>query len=467
MSKILFIQEEGSLKFGSMSLSAVLKQAGHQVEVFIELFEKETVFDFIDRWQPDFVAFSIVTMEKDWAVNLASKIKKKHQVYSVFGGVEPTYSPEIINHPAVDFVCRGEGEKGFLELVERLEKGKSLKGINNFWVKEKGKVIKNKLGRLVSDLDELPPPDWELYFKYPILRNLSTKKILCSRGCPYDCTYCFNHAYKKLFQGMGKFTRFRSPKSIINEIKEVRKKYGMKRVHFADETFTMNHQWLFELLDLYRKEVKLPFSCLARANEINEEVIRVLKKSGCFYIDFGIESGSERIRNKILRRNMSDEDIFKVAKLMKKYKLPFLAYVMYVLPTETLAEAFQTVEMNIKIGTDSVWGSVFQPFKGTDINRFCLKKKLLSKKTKIKSIQSTSVIKNPYKKQIENLRKLDWLTIKLPWLFPLTKKLVFLPNNPLFELSLKISQAYSIRRRYRLTFWEMFRIAWGSGHKFG
>ncbi len=467
MSKILFIQEEAAEKFGAMSLSAVLKQAGHQTEMFIQLLERKTVFDFIDRWQPDFVAFSIVTMEKDWTLNLASKIKKKHQVYSVFGGVEPTHSPEIINHPAVDFVCRGEGEKGFLELVERLEKGKSLKGIKNFWVKEKGRVIKNELGHFIEDLDELPFPDRELYYKYPLLRHLSTKKILCSRGCPYDCTYCLNHAYKKLFQGRGRFTRFRSPRSVINEIKVVRKKYGMKNIHFADETFTLNHEWLFELLDLYRQEIRMPFSCLARVNELNERVIQTLKESGCYYVEFGIESGSERIRNKILKRNMNDEDILRVAKLMKKYKLPFLTYQMYVLPTETLNEAFKTVELNIKMGTDSVWGSIFQPFKNTEIYRFCRQKKLMSEKNIVGCLQDKSIIKNPDKKQIENLRRLDWLTIKLPWFFPLTRKLVFLPNNLLFELNLKISQAYSIRRRYRLTFWEMFRIAWRSGHKFG
>ncbi|MFC1727332.1 B12-binding domain-containing radical SAM protein [Patescibacteria group bacterium] len=467
MSKILFIQQEAAEKFGTMILSAVLKKAGHKVEVFVELMEKETVFDYVKRWQPDLIAFSITTIEKDWAISLASKIKNKHQVFSVFGGAEPTYSPEMIKHPAVDFICRGEGDKSFLELVSRLEKKKSLKGVKNFWVKEKGQVIKNKLAPLIASLDDLPLPDREIYYKYSLLRNLSTKKFLCSRGCPYDCTYCSNHAYLKLFKGQGKYLRYRKPQLVINEIKQVKKKYGLKRVYLADESLTTNRTWLLELLKIYRREIKLPFSCLARVNELDEKMIKALKVSGCFYVAFGVESGSDRIRNKILKRNMKEVDILRVAQLMRKHKLPFLTHQMYVLPTETLEEAFKTVELNIKMRSDSVWDTIFQPLPNNEIYQFCQRKKLLPKKLKVDSMFGKSKIKNPDKRQIENLRKLVWLNIRLPFLLPLTKKLVYLPNNLIFELILKVSEAYSIYRRWRLSPWEMIRLAWGTGKKLG
>ncbi len=467
MAKILFIQREAAEKFGVMTLSAILKKAGHKVELFIELLEKKNILEFVGEFNPDFIAFSVTTIEREWALDTAARIKKRYKVISLFGGAEPTYSPEIINDPAVDFVCRGEGERGLLELIKRLKNGKSLKGISNFWIKGKGKIIKNDLGMLLGNLDVLPLPDREIYYKYSLLRELSTKKFLCSRGCPYSCTYCSNHAYRALFQGKGNFLRFRRPEIIIDEIKEVRKKYGLKNVYFSDETFTLNHQWLYELLRLYRQKIRLPFSCLARANELDEKTVIELKKSGCFYIAFGLETGSERIRNKILKRYMSDSELLRAASLLRKYKIPFLTHEMFVLPTESLADAFKTVEMNIKMGTDSVWGTVFQPFGNTKIYDYCLRKKLISRKTKTNSTHGTSVIKNKDKREIENLRKLDWLTIKMPFLFPLTKKLVYLPNNIFFKLSLRFSEVYSIRRRWRLGLWEMIRLAVGTGDILG
>lgn len=468
MAKILFLQEEASEKFGTMTLSAVLKKYGHQTEMFVRLLEKRSIFDFIREYKPDYIAFSITTMERDWALALAKEIKKRNKIWTVFGGADPTYDPEtIIANRAVDFLCRGEGELGFVELIRRVDKGKSISGINNYWGKEKGKIIRNKLGRLISNLDDLPFPDREIYYKYPLLKNLSTKKFLISRGCPYSCTYCSNHAYLKLFTGLGSYIRFRSPEKAIEEIISVRQKYGFEQVYFADETFTLNHDWLFRFLSLYRKKIRVPFSCLGRVNEMGEKIIKLLKKSGCFYVAFGVESGSERIRNGILKRNMETGALLDIGRLMHKYKLSFLTHQMYVLPTETPEEALMTVRLNAKMGTDSVWDTVFQPFRNTQLYEYCLRNGLLSKNHKIDSMFGESRIKNPNKKQIENIRRLAWLGVRLPSLIPLVKRMSLLPNNFFFELVLKISEVYSIRRRWRLGYLEILKLAWGTGRKLG
>jgi anaerobic magnesium-protoporphyrin IX monomethyl ester cyclase len=468
MAKILFIQREASEKFGVMSLSAALKKAGHETEMFIELLGKETIFDFFDRWQPDWVAFSVTTMEKEWAVKMAGNIKRKRAVKTVFGGAEATYNPEgLIQNAGVDFLCRGEGERALPELLGRVEEGKTVRGIGGIWGKEYGRVVKNKLGRLIENLDGLPLPDREIYYKYPLLRNLRTKKFLAGRGCPYSCTYCSNHAYLKLFEGLGNYIRFRSPKSVVEEIIQVREKYGMKTVYFADETFTLNHQWLGDFLPLYKKKVGLPFSCLARANELDELTVRRLKQSGCFYVAFGLETGSDRIRNEVLKRNMSREQLLKAAGLLRKYRIPFLTHQMYVLPTETIDEAWETVKLNIKMGTDTVWDTVFQPFSNTEIFNYCREHQLLPKRLEVDSMFGQSHIKNQDKKLIENVRRLAWISIKIPWLLPLFKRLVYLPNNVVFEFTLKASEIYSLKRRYRLSFGEMFYLAAGTGNKLG
>ena len=177
MARVLFIQKEASEKFGVMSLSAVLKQAGHQTRMYVQLLEKEPVAGFVKKWQPDIIAFSITTVEKEWALAMADRIKKSFPVLAIFGGAEPTHNPGIINHPVVDIICCGEGERGLVSLLNRLEKGRPLAGIKNFWVKEKGRVYKSSLGRLVADLERLPLPDRELYYRYPVLKEMSIKKF--------------------------------------------------------------------------------------------------------------------------------------------------------------------------------------------------------------------------------------------------------------------------------------------------
>lgn len=468
MAKVLFIQEEASEKFGTMILAAVLKKAGHEVNLFIQNLEKDTIFAYLEGHQVDFLAFSITTIERKWAIELATQIKKKYSLWTVFGGADPTYVPdELIKEKSVDYLCRGEGETAFIELIKRINKGQAIKGLTNVWGREKGKIIKNELGNLIADLDKLPVPDREIYYQYSLLRNLSTKKILCSRGCPYNCSFCNNHAYLKLFAGKGKYVRYRNPEKIIEEILDIKKLYGYKRLYFADETFTSNHEWLYRFLDLYRKKIKAPFSCLARANELDEKTIKVLKQSGCFYVAFGVETGCERIRNEILKRNMSDEVLLKVALLMHKYHLPFLSHHMYILPTESISDAFKTVELDIKMQPDSVWDTVFQPFMNTEVYDYCEKNKLLPKIIITDSMFGESHIKNPDKKIIGNLRKLVWLSVKLPFLWPLVKKIIYWPPNPVFNLILKISEVYSIKGRWRLGYWEMARLAWQTGNKLG
>lgn len=468
MAKILFIQEEASEKFGTMILSAVLKKAGHEVNLFIQNLEKETIFSYLEKHKIDFLAFSITTIERKWALNLARQIKKKYALDTVFGGADPTYvPPQLIKEKGVDYLCRGEGEIAFVELIKRVTNGKTIKGLENIWGKEKGKIIKNPLGHLIMDLDKLPVPDREIYYQYPLLKHLSTKKILCSRGCPYNCTYCSNHAYLKLFVGKGQFVRYRSSEKIIEEIFKIKKLYGYKRIYFADETFTANHVWLYRFLALYRKKIKAPFSCLARANELDEKTIKILKQSGCFYVAFGVETGCERIRNEILKRNMSDEVLLKAASLMHKYSLPFLSHHMYVLPTESIQDTFKTVELDMKMQPDSVWDTVFQPLINTEIYDYCLRKKLLPKKIIVDSMFGESHILNPDKKVIGNLRKLAWFSIKLPFLWPLVRKMIYWPANPVFDLIFKISEVYSIKGRWRLGYWEMIRLAWGTGNKLG
>ncbi len=476
MAKLIFIQDVAFEAFGVELLSGYLKSQGHQVDLIILNQEKRS-FDplaYLRKERPDVIGFSITTIDHGWSTDLARRIKKDKELLGaviIFGGAHPTMWPKMIEEDGVDMICVGEGEFALGELLSNIDQGiKDHTGIRNLHVKQDGRIVRNPLRPLIQDYDTLPFPDREIYYKYPLLRNMTTKKFFSSRGCPYRCTYCNNHYYQKLFSGLGKYVVYRSPAKVIEEIKEVRKKYGFTYVYLAAETLTTDHRWLKEFLALYKKEIALPFSCMSRANELNEDIIKELALAGCYFTSFGLESGNERIRNDLLKRNIDTEKFYEVADLLHKYKIRFLVHQIFALPTETLDEAFETIRMDIRMKADSTWNTVFQPIFGTEIYQYCKDNKLLASELEIEHVDSMyaqSTLSQPYVKEISNLQKLVYICVKFPALIPLVRKLVTLPNNFVFELISKWNMLISFRLRYRLGYLEMLKIYLRSNKRFG
>lgn len=476
MSKLIFIQDVPFEAFGVEFISGYLKSKGHIVDLII-LNQESRSFNLIDhliKECPDVVAFSITTIDYKWSAKIAREIKandKLKKVVVAFGGSHPTMFTDLINDDFLDVLCVGEGEFALEELLSSIKDGKLTNtSINNLYFNLDGKITKNELRPLIADHDLMPFPDREIYYKYPLLRNMTTKKFFSSRGCPYRCTYCNNHYYQKLFNGLGKYVTYRSPQKVIDEIKEVREKYGFKYVYLAAETVTTNHIWLKEFLAIYKKEINVPFSCLSRVNELNEDIIKELADAGCYFTSFGLESGSERLRNGILKRNINTDKFFEVAGLLHKYKIKFLVHQIFALPTETLDEAFQTIQMDINMKADSTWSTIFQPILGTEIYEYCKVNKILASENTIDHVDSmyaNSTLNQPNVKQLSNLQKLAGLCVSFPFMVPLVKKLINLPANPVFELISKYYQMKSFRLRYRLGYIEMFKIYLKSNKRFG
>ncbi|MBR9706087.1 B12-binding domain-containing radical SAM protein, partial [Candidatus Pacearchaeota archaeon] len=370
MAKIVFIQDSLFDQHSIQYLSAVLKQTKHEVDLFVVDAEKDKIMQRIRDSKPDIVAFSITSMEYGWATDIAKKVKKENLALTIFGGPHPTYFPDFIKNDFVDIVCIGEGEGAFVDLANAIDKKEDHTKIQNLWVKKDGKIHKNELRPLIEDLDSLPFPDKEIYYKYKFIKDLPTKRIIVSRGCPYACSYCFNHLYNQMYDGKGKFVRYRKPEKIIQEIKELKEKYPLKTISFSSDTFTLNRKWLLEFLELYKYELKIPFICNSRANEIDDEVAKKLSEAGCFYTSFGVEAGNERIRNEILKKNVSNKQIIDAANSFKKYNIKYVTYNMFGLPTETLNEAFETMELNAKIKANISTPTILQPIVGTTIYKF-------------------------------------------------------------------------------------------------
>ena len=427
-----------------MSLSSFLKKYGHQCE-FLDVGIERRVFREVKEIQPDIIAYSITTGMHRYYLQLNRLLKGSFEFLSIFGGPHATFFPEMIEEEGVDIVCRGEGEYPLLELADCLEEGRDMTGIKNLWVKENGGVFRNEVRPLIGNLDALPFVDRDLIYKYKKYRNRKGKLVLTGRGCPYNCAYCFNHSLKRMYAGKGQYVRKRSVQNVIDEIKELQKKCKVNRIRFIDDCFVLNKEWVIDFCRGYKSQVALPFICYTRVNLIDEELIRALKDAGCVTVLYAIETGNEYIRNSILRRNISTEQILNVARLIDKYELASYTQNMIGLPDESLEDAFETLRLNIRVKPTYAWVSLFQPYPGTAIYEYAKQRGYFSGTVDDipPDYYSDSLMDIPNKKELENLQKLFSIGVAFPFLLPLIRKVIKLPGNPLFKIAWAVFRAYS------------------------
>lgn len=460
MARVAFVQNIAFEYLGVMYISAMLKKHGHVVEMFIVSNNENRTIEEMAAFGPDLVGFPCTTGVHRYALRFAGKVKEKMPCKVIFGGAHATYFPDVINEPAVDIICRSEGEYAVLELSDKMDKGVDLSDTMNCWFKVDGKIIKNDQRPLVENLDALPFPDRELYIsKYPYLKRLQ-KAFIGGRGCPFDCTFCFNHALIKLYKGKGKVVRYRSVDNLIAEIKEARERYGLRTVYMQDDTFILNKRWVIEFAEKYKREVGLPFVCLIRADLADEEMIKKLSESGCKNVFFGVEAGSEDLRNSLLKKKISDEEIRSVATLLKKYGMKFRTYNMLGLPGESLDDAFKTVALNAEIRTDYPWCALFHPFPGTELAEYAKENGLLdaSVDTANPSFFKDSIIKSEHKRELVNLQKLFFYGVKFERAMPLIKRLIRFRPNIVFDLAFLVSYGWCYLLSENLTLKEMMSV---------
>lgn len=445
MTKVIFLHNLVYEHMGPMYLSAILKRNNHDCDVFIQGYDGDIVEKTIEA-KPDLVAFSCTTGQHKWASKIAKKIKEKYQVLIMMGGPHPTYFPEVINDSNIDIICRGEGEYAFLELANALRDKKNITRIKNLWVKKGGKIYKNNLRPLNQNLDELPFPDRTLYYaKYNFLKKNPRKSFLTTRGCPFDCTFCHNHSLKKIYGDKRHYVRRRSVEKVIEEILEVKSKYPLEVVYLMDDTFILDHAWVKKFLKLYKEKVKLPFTCLVRAGLITGDLIKKMSLAGCKRTFFSIETGNEHLRNKILKKGITNKQIIYAAKLMKKYKIKFKGYNMLGLPGETLEDAFLTIKLNRKIKTDYPVCTILQPYPQTELYEYLLKNGYLGESFSPDGFTQSYFGLNQQmkvKEEILNLHKFFFYAVKFPWLDPIIKQLIKLPPNKMFDFIFLTGFAY-------------------------
>jgi radical SAM superfamily enzyme YgiQ (UPF0313 family) len=443
MAKIAFVQEEQRARFGIMILSAVLKEVGHKCEVFIDEKSEDIISD-ITEYKPDIISFSTMTPGITFALNLARKIRTKTGATIIMGGPHPTFYPEVIEEDCLDIICIGEGEYALRDLADSIDAKSDYTGIQNLWVKQNGTIHKNELRDLI-DLNQLPPYDRDIYYaKFPDLQNAPTKQIFTTRGCPFNCTYCFNNSFKKLYRDKGPYVRYQSVERVIAEIGSIETKYGMEWLQIIGDTINTDKKWFVAFLTAYKQKFKTPFLLNVRIDLIDEDMVRLMKEAKCDRVDYAIESGDEWIRKNILKRNMSNETIIENGKLFNKYRIRVHTSNIIGVPHETIETVFRTIEVNRKVNPEHANCFILQPYPKTEINEYARKNGFLddtydySKSVmgfQIDFAGSTDFIplKMEHQREMVNLLYFFNVLIHFPWTESLVRQLIRLPPNRFFK----------------------------------
>ncbi len=468
MAKVLFGQEI-YFPFQSVArLSAYLKEKGHDVRLAIG--DERKIVGAALKEKPDLIAFSVLTPYRNHMLASTAALKKAGvKTPLIAGGYDITFLPQVIEHSGLDIICRGEGEKPLTELCNRIDKSSDYSDIPNLWVKKGNRIFKNRMRLWSMDLDEYPFDDHDLYRDYDsYFKIVPFEQVLAGRGCPYLCSYCFNHGYRKIYEAEGSrgYCLLRSVDNVMKELSLLKDKYRARYIFFNDSTLAYNKKWLFTLLKEYEKNIKIPFSINAVMSEIDDEVGKALHDSKyCVLVRLGLETGNEEYRMNVLNKRITNKQLFDGATVFQKYHIRYSLAMMFGLPGETLDLAWETIDMAKRLSApDTVHAvNIFKPFPGLDITEYGIKigqyrKEDVSahslpevlEKDEIQTIGDESKYKGlalgsrdmcfyqNYRideegQTILKLSRFSHIAIRFPALRPLIKKLIKFPDNFIYR----------------------------------
>jgi len=432
--KILFIY--GAFEnLGIEYLSAVLKKHGHETKLaftprlfndpFLKIkylgkffsYEKYLLREVLE-YQPDLIAFSLISADYLWGVKLAQKIKEQlTSTHITVGGIHPTSTPEtVLANQAIDSVIRGEGEYALLDLVECLKKGSDFAGVKNICLKRDKQIIKNELRPYIENLDELPFPDKELYYRI-LPQYKSGYTLITRRGCVNHCSYCHNCVWQSLYPAQAKI-RLRSVGNVLAELKEALGKYNFKRVRVNDDLFTYNEEWLKEFSGLYAKEINRPLFCFGSPSTINRRVIEYLKQLKCYQLCIGVQSTSSVLREKVLARKENNEKIAEAIAWCKEYKIRCVIDNIIGLPLEREEDLLTMARFYNQNRPNRICVFKLIYFPGTPITELAFKEKILNKEQLKAILESPEAVANTLQNRLQDREKIRYHWLLLLFFLP-------------------------------------------------
>ena len=252
-----------------------------------------------------------------------------------------------------------------------------------------------------------------------------------------NCFFCFNQVFRKVYNYEGHQVRRYSPEHVLEELMFCKEKYPMNRIVFADDIFLIQPKWLAQFLPLYKKEIGIPFSCNVRADMIvSEDIVQLLRESGCDYVQVGLESGSARVRNDILGKRFSNRQFYGAVDLLHRHGIRVKTFNILGNPTETLEEALETMELNSQAGIDYALCAIYQPYEQTKTYEIARKRGCIDEKSPMEDIpgfaHTKSTLVQPEIKEVERAHKLFYLGARNHRFIPFIRKIVHYNLGPVF-----------------------------------
>ncbi|MFC1932894.1 B12-binding domain-containing radical SAM protein [Chloroflexota bacterium] len=355
---------------GLALIAAVLEKEGYQVKVLeanaLKL-KPEAVVSLVT--DVDVIGLTAMTPTINTAATIARHVKRAYpDLPVILGGAHATLLPgeTLVTAPEIDIVVRGEGEETIVELLRALDCKQPLSEIAGISYRKASEIVSNPPRSKNIDLDSLPflayhLLPWRRYKPHPPHgRTLPFGAIITSRGCPYRCSYCSKPIFGSKFRGQ-------SPERVIEEVAYHKGRFGIKEFAFYDDVFTFDKKRAHAIADeIMKRGLKIHWTCESRVNLVDKELLRHIKKAGCYSIAYGIESGSQEILN-TLDKDINPEQVEEAVRLSQDTGLQTIGYFMLGSPGESPESIRQTIQFAKKLKLDFAQFSVTTPYPGTKL----------------------------------------------------------------------------------------------------
>jgi anaerobic magnesium-protoporphyrin IX monomethyl ester cyclase len=356
---------------GLAYLAAALEKNEHEVNIIdsaVLNYTDDQIISEVRRQSPDVIGITCVTPSYRRTLDLAAKLKKELELPILIGGPHVTsVAEETMRNRCFDIAVLGEGDLSIIELVDTIQGKGDLSRVEGIAYRRESELVTTPPRPYVEDLDSLPFPARSLlphlskYKPTPsAYRSLPQATMITSRGCPYHCAFCDRSVF-------GNRYRARTAQNVVDEMELLINDYGVREIRFWDDTFNIDQQRVLAICEeILKRKLDVTWTCLGRVNHMNENILETMAKAGCWQVDYGIESGSQVILNRIMK-GQTLEMVERVVAMTHKAGIGVRGFFMLGLPGETESTMKDTIRFAKSLDLTSAVFHITTPFPGTEL----------------------------------------------------------------------------------------------------